>query len=61
MERDRAWRRATTKKIQEKRVKLWKALGWKSMDERHIGMMRKKHFGCGCFFCKPWKHGHDGL
>jgi hypothetical protein len=59
--RDRAWRRTQTKKIQDRRVKLWKQIGWTKMDERHIGMMRKKNFSCGCLMCKPWKHGHGGL
>jgi hypothetical protein len=57
MERNRQWRRDTTQKKVEQRVKMWARNGWKNLDERHVGMMRKTNFSCGCIMCKPWKHG----
>ena len=57
--RDRSWRREQTKKIQERRIKGWRQRGWTKMDKRHIGMMKKSNFGCGCQLCKPWKYGKN--
>jgi len=54
--RGREWRMDQTKKVQNRRVKGWQVRGWTKLDERHIGMMRKSNFSCGCAFCKPWKY-----
>ena len=55
MKRDRAWRRDQTKRVQIKRIKAWESFGTIT-KEKHKGMMRKTHFGCGCKMRKPWKH-----
>lgn len=56
MKRTRAWRRFQTEKVRRKRIKKWSITGWHITQEKHKGMMRKTHFGCGCSLCKPWKH-----
>lgn len=52
-----AWKRHHAKRVQEKRLKKIKAISWFGLGvgKKHYGMLRKYHFGCGCFLCKPWK------
>lgn len=57
--RDKSWRIAQTDRIQSKRIKNWTAKSNAIGQEKHKGMMRKTHFGCGCKMCKPWKHFGD--
>jgi len=60
--RGKAWRRAQNKRVQRKRYRIW-TIGYGPFDFEwannpiRYGMFRKTHFGCGCFSCKPWKHG----
>jgi len=59
--RDRLYRRVHAKRVQKKRIKKWakSGSGWIIDKEKHKGMMKKTHFGCGCYICKPWKHGAE--
>jgi len=49
-------RRAEASRVASARVAAWRAIGWDAIAcGRPMGLFRKKHFGCGCRLCKPWK------
>lgn len=54
--RSKNWRKHQTKRVQKKRIKMWSQGNHRISEEKHKGMMRKTHFGCGCKMCKPWKY-----
>ena len=45
-----------TKRVQRNRIKKWEQPNRGIGKDKHRGMMKKTHFGCGCKICKPWKH-----
>lgn len=56
--RTRDWRRAQTKRVQQKRLSNLLSGWWTTISKpNHIGRLKKNHYGCGCTFCKGWKHG----
>ena len=59
MERDRAWRRNQSKRVQDRRYKDLAPVNqtnWLDTPE-NIGKLKNDHFGCSCHMCKPYKHG----
>jgi hypothetical protein len=57
MERDRAWRRNQSKRVQTKRYKDLEPnnkTNWLDSPS-NLGKLKKNHFGCGCQTCKPHK------
>jgi len=63
--RDRSWRRQQSERIQKKRVRDLISGFWSKFMEmaepRHFGHLKKDHFGCGCFMCKPWKNSSKNI
>ena len=62
MQRDRAWRRVQTIRVQSKRYRDLKQSGftidWLKSPNK-FGKLKNNHHSCSCFLCKPWKHGMD--
>jgi hypothetical protein len=59
MERDRAWRRSQTRRVQSKRYNDLIPINQTNWVDTpsHLGKLKKDHFGCSCQMCKPYKHG----
>ena len=56
---DRGERRYRAEKKQRQRKKKWESHGWNIESEKNLGKLKDGHFGCGCWMCKPWKHGKE--
>jgi len=62
--RTKDWRIHKSKCIQKKRRDKWASTDsqcenntpWYDRPSAY-GSFRKSHMGCGCWMCKPWKHG----
>ena len=60
-QRNRAWRRSQTIRIQSNRQKTWAKIHnfeW-AKEPKNFGKFKKNNFSCGCSMCKPWKHGRS--
>ena len=55
MLREKNWRKHQTKRVQNKRKKIWN----KRIPNLCLGVLRKNNFSCGCSMCKPYKNGWE--